>query len=351
MSHKMTPAAAAVRPRIRRVSTISSEPAALSGSSSRPGPAAAGAPSPQAPERGWSWRLLRSFHVTGIFWYRFHGFVIRATPEPLLEAVATFFAIFFYVCLRRIGAAIAANLEAALGPCGFAERQRRIFRTIWSFGWCMNERTERLTTDRPFRIETEGIAIWNELTRGGRGIVLVTAHVGNYEVGSMMPAQVEQRQVHLVREPEPEAATQAYVQGVITRFSQEGFQQHFQADDPSLGVALYAALRRGEIVAIQGDRPRAGAEAVDTTLFGRPFALPPGPAALARAASVPMLPVFVFREGRRHYRVVFRPPIAVPRTADRRADVASAMRQVAAEIERAIRRAPDQWFCFRRLWP
>jgi lauroyl/myristoyl acyltransferase len=255
--------------------------------------------------------------------------VIRATPEPLLEAVATVFAIFFYLCLRRIGAAIAANLAVALGPCGFLERQRRVFRTIWSFGWCMNERTERLTTDRPFRIETEGIDIWNELTRGGRGIVLV----------------------HLVREPEPEAETQAYVQGVITRFSQEGFQEHFQTDDPSLGVALYAALRRGEIVAIQGDRPRAGAETVDATLFGRSFALPPGPAALARAASVPMLPVFVFREGRRRYRVVFRPPIAVARTADRRADMAAAVRQLAGEIEGAIRRAPDQWFCFRRLWP
>jgi len=321
------------------MSTISSEPAALSGPSS-----------PHAPERGWSWRLLRSFHVTGIFWYRFHGFVVRTTPEPLLEAVAAFFAVFFYLCLRRIGAAIAANLEAAVGPCGFVERQRRIFRTLWSFGWCLNERTERLTTDRPFRVDTEGLEIWNDLARTGTGIVLVTAHVGNYEVGSMLPAQLERRRVHLVREPEADAEAQAYVQGVIARFAQEGFQEHFQTDDPSLGVALYGALRRGEIVAIQGDRPRAGAPAVETGLFGRPFAMPPGPAALARAASVPLLPVFVFRAGRRHYRIVFRPPILVARTADRRADVARGVRQVAAEIEAAIRRAPDQWFCFRPLW-
>jgi lauroyl/myristoyl acyltransferase len=331
------------------VSTISSEPAALSGSSSprEPGSAAA----PHAPERGWSWRLLRSFHVTGIFWYRFHGFVIRTTPEPLLEIVAAFFATFFFLCLRRIDAAIASNLDIALGPCGFVERQRRIFRTIWSFGWCLNERTERLTTDRPFRIDTEGLAIWNDLARTGTGIVLVTAHVGNYEVGSMLPAQLERRRVHLVREPEADAETQSYVHGVIARFAQEGFEEHFQTDDPSLGVALYAALRRGEIVAIQGDRPRAGAPAVDAALFGRPFPLPPGPAALARAASVPMLPVFVFREGRRRYRIVFRPPIAVARTTDRHADVAAAVRQVAGEIEGAIRRAPDQWFCFRSLWP
>jgi len=306
---------------------------------------------PHAPERGWSWRFLRSFHVTGIFWYRFHGFVIRTTPEPLLEAVAAVFAVFFFLCLRRIGAAIAANLEAVLGPCGFVERQRRIFRVVWSFGWCFNERTERLTTDRPFHIETEAIDVWNDLARTGEGLVMVTAHVGSYEVGSMMPAQAEDRPVHLVREPEADAETQAYVAGVLATFTQRRFREHFQSGDPALGIVLLDALRRGEIVAMQGDRPRTGTPSVEATLFGRPFPLPPGPAALARAASVPMLPVFVFREGRRRYRIVFRPPIRVPRTADRRDDVARAMRQVAAEIAWAIGHAPDQWFCFRRLWP
>jgi KDO2-lipid IV(A) lauroyltransferase len=63
-----------------------------------------------------------------------------------------------------------------------------------------------------------------------------------------------------------------------------------------------------------------------------------------------MLPVFVFREARRSYRVVFRPPIRVERSADRSADLARAMTRVAADIEWAIRRKPNQWFCFRRLW-
>jgi lauroyl/myristoyl acyltransferase len=306
---------------------------------------------PHAPERGWSWRLLGRFHITGIFWYRVHGFILRVVPEPLLEAVAACFAALFFVCLRRIRSAVAANLEAVLGPCGWRERQRRIFRVIWSFGWCMNERTERLTTDRPFVIETEALDLWHEATRGGRGLILITAHIGNYEVGSMMPAQKEGRRVHLVREPEGDPEAQAYVKGVLDRFSQHRFEEHFATGDPSLGLALLAALRRGDIVALQGDRPRTGAPAIPVRLFGRPFELPHGPAALARVAGVPMLPVFVFREGRRRYRIVFRPPIEVERTAPRETSIARAMEQVAAEIEGAIRREPYQWFCFRRLWP
>jgi KDO2-lipid IV(A) lauroyltransferase len=126
---------------------------------------------------------------------------------------------------------------------------------------------------------------------------------------------------------------------------------HFQSDDPLQGMQLVDALRRGEIVAVQGDRPRTGGRSIDATLFGRPFPLPPGPAALARTAGVPLLPVFVFREGRRRYRVVFRPPIHASLAEAAGADRAATMRRVAVEIEWAIRRAPHQWFCFKRLWP
>jgi KDO2-lipid IV(A) lauroyltransferase len=313
-------------------------------------PAAAPAGPPHAPERGRAWRILGSFHVTGIFWYRFHGWIIRTVPERLLGVVARLFAVFFYLSLRRIRQAVASNLDAALGPCGFVERERRIFRTIWSFGWCLNERTERLTTTRPFRIQTEGLALWNETARPGQGLLLVTAHIGNYEVGSMLPAQREHRRVHLVREPEVDAEAQAFVQGVLEGAAHSRFTTHFQTGDPALGLELLEALRKGEIVAVQGDRPRMGAQTIAATLFGRPFPLPPGPAALARLAEVPLLPVFVFREARRSYRVVFRPPIRVEHSADRAADLARAMGLVATEIEWAIRREPNQWFCFRRLW-
>jgi lauroyl/myristoyl acyltransferase len=306
---------------------------------------------PHAPERGWSWRLLGSFHVTGVFWYRFHRWIIRWVPAGLLGVVSVTFASIFFVCLRNIRAAIASNLEAVLGPCGWWERQRRIYRTRWSFGWCLNERYERLITDRPFRIESEALQHWNDVARRDRGLVLVTAHLGNFEVGSMLPSQLERRRVHLVREPEADAHAQAFLESVLDGFSQARYTMHFQSDDPLQGMELLEALRRGEIVAVQGDRPRSGARSIDATLFGRPFPLPPGPAALARVADVPLLPVFVFREGRRRYRVVFRPPITAPRTDDRATDLATTMKQVAREIEWAIRREPHQWFCFKRLWP
>jgi KDO2-lipid IV(A) lauroyltransferase len=86
-------------------------------------------------------------------------------------------------------------------------------------------------------------------------------------------------------------------------------------------------------------------------MFGRPMPLPAGVIALARAAGAPILPVFVLREGRCRYRVIFRPPIEVPEHAGRDEAVAAAAQRIAAGLEEAIRRAPEQWFCFRALWP
>ena len=85
-------------------------------------------------------------------------------------------------------------------------------------------------------------------------------------------------------------------------------------------------------------------------MFGRPMPLPVGPAILARAADVPIVPIFSFLDDDFGLRAVVRPPITVGRTDDRDGDVLAAVTQVGAEIEWAIRQRPHQWFCFRRLW-
>jgi len=295
--------------------------------------------------------VLGDYHVTGLFWYRFHRWAMASMPDWTKSAIVVVFTTLFFPTIRNIRRAIAANLEAVLGPCGFFERQQRIFRTMYVFGWCLSERYERLVTDASFEVAVEAIEHWREVAASGRGVVMVTAHLGMYEAGSMLPASIDKRHVHLVREPEVDPRAQEFIRESVRSVEGSHYTMHFQTDDPLQGMALLDALRRGEIVAMQGDRPRAGSRTVQGTLFGRPLALPSGPAILARTAGAPMLPVFAIREGRRRYRIVFGPPIDVPETGDRTADAAAAMGRVAAEVERAVRRAPHQWFVFRELWP
>jgi KDO2-lipid IV(A) lauroyltransferase len=304
---------------------------------------------PHAPEGGWARRLLGRFHVTGSFWYRFHGFGMSVLPDWGVFAVVHLFTAFFFVFLVRIGRAIGSNLEPVLGPCGFIERRRRVYRTMLTFAWCLSERYERLLTDKPFSIAID-LERWRRVARPGRGFIMVTAHLGNFEVGSMLPSFEESRRVIVVREPEVDPEAQRYIKQTLEQASGGRWVNFFQGDDPLSGIFLLETLREGGIVGVQGDRPHAGGRAVEASLFGMPFALPAGPAALARSAEVPLVPVFVLREGRRAYRIEIADPIEVLRTREREADVAAAMRRVAVEIERAIASAPHQWFCFRQLW-
>ena len=306
---------------------------------------------PHAPEKGRAARLLGDFHVTGLFWYRLHRWAVARLPAWALAPLVAVFTVFFFLTILKIRRAIASNLVPVLGPARWLERQRRIFRTLHAFAWCLTERYERLVTDRPFEVEVEAMEHWDAVAQSGRGFVMVTAHLGLYEVGSLFPSVQEARHVHLVREPEVDPRAQEFIRQCVAPVQGAHYTMHFQNGDPLQGVMLAEALDRGEIVAIQADRPRSGGRTVDGILFGRPFSLPAGPAALARTAGVPMLPVFAFRVRRRGIRIVFRPPIEVPRTAERGADFAVAMRRVAGEIEAAIRRAPHQWFVFRELWP
>jgi len=301
---------------------------------------------PHAPEGGWSRRLLGRFHVTGVFWYRFHRWGVSILPDWGVRLCIALFTAFFFVFLRKIRRAIAANLDVVLGPCGFLERQRRIHATMREFAWCLSERYERHATSRQVRIEAEGLENWRAVAGGGRGFILVTAHLGNFEVGSMLPAE-RGRHVYVVREREVDPRAQLFVAKMLRRAGGANYTTIFEGDDPLQGMKLLDALRRGDIVAVQGDRPRSGGRNVETNLFGRPFPLPAGPAALARAAEVPLLPVFVFRTGRLSYRLAMRPPIEPRLGAGSREAQREIVQAMAREVEWAIREAPHQWFCFR----
>jgi lauroyl/myristoyl acyltransferase len=304
---------------------------------------------PHAPQAGWARRLLGPFHVTGVFWFRLHRLGVTIVPARAFGFFIALFTTFFWIALRKIRAAIASNLEPVLGPCGWWQRQRRMYRTFWKFAWCLSERYERLSTDREFKVKLENDEVWRELTGGEQGFILVTAHLGNWEMGSMLPASRDRRRIHVVREAETDPRAQRFIEGLIRARGGDLYVTHF-AENPQLGLDLLDALRQGEIVALQGDRPRAGGRTAEVTLFGRPFHLPIGPAALARAAGVPLVPVFVFREGRLSYRCEVRPPIRVAHGPERQRDLEEALERFAADLESAIRRDPHQWFCFRSLW-
>jgi lauroyl/myristoyl acyltransferase len=296
-------------------------------------------------------RLLGPFYFTGVFWYRAHLLAARIIPDWLMGSFLRVFTFGFYLALGNLRRALGANRELIEGPVGFLGRHRRAWQTLHTFAWCLTERYEQFVPGKESEIRIENAEHWRALTGSNKGFVLATAHIGNWELGSRTPVSRESRIVNLVREQEIDPRSQAFVSALLAGAGGEGYRTHFASDDPSLGVRLLDALRSGEIVALQVDRPRAGGQVERVELFGTPYEFPVGPVALARLAGVPILPVFTLREGRRRYCSRFSPPIEIAAGPDRASDIREGLRRLAREIETVISENSAQWFCFREVRP
>ena len=302
---------------------------------------------PQAPQAGPFRRLLGRFYFNGVFWYRFHHWAATTIPGWVLAILMWPFAFVFYWALHSVRHALRRNHRMIDPEAGWLTLHWRALRTVHIFSWCLTERYKQFSPGAKFEIEYTGLDIWERVRNEDRGVIVVTSHIGGWEIGSAAaPGASETAEVHVVREREANEKAQAFVEGLLQDLGGHQYTTHFADDNPSLGMDLLAALRDGGVVALQGDRPRAGAQVERVELFGHTVSLPPGPVQLARIAGVPLIPVFTFREGRGQYRVEMREPIPIARTKDRLGDVHEAVQLLANDIEEAIRQYPLQWFCF-----
>jgi lauroyl/myristoyl acyltransferase len=171
------------------------------------------------------------------------------------------------------------------------------------------------------------------------GVVSVTAHVGNWELAGRLLANQRARRTHVVVTAEEAPALSRWVR-------RDGDGVRFVArSHPGIGVELLAALRRGEIVALQGDRAIGTRGDTPLTFFGRPAPFPLGPFILARAAGVPVVPAFCLLDASRRYTVRVEPPIVVERGGE-----AAAAQAWVATLEDVVRAHPTQWFNFYDPW-
>ena len=177
----------------------------------------------------------------------------------------------------------------------------------------------------------------------GAGVVVVTAHLGNFSVAPLYAAVVGVPSTVAMEELQPPALYDLIAglrAGTGVRVAPAG---------PSGLRAMLATLRRGEPLVLVGDRDITGT-GVDVTFFGRPARLPSGPAFLAHRTGAILLPMYTVRIARDRSVVRVLEPIEPARTGDRDADVIATTTRLAAVLETAIRAAPEQWVVLQSVW-
>ncbi len=269
-------------------------------------------------------------------------------PESWRRVAPPVFGSAFWAALPRVRRVVTDNQARILSlPRGSFAARRAAHALFVEYAHCLTDSLELTAKpDRPFPHRILGREHMVDARREGRGVVVVTAHTGSWEVGGRCLSEDQAMNVTLVMAAEENVGTRGYASELRRRAGTEVV--YADGHDPGTALTLLARLRELGAVAVQLDRAPPSNTPVDVTMFGANWALPRGPFRLAQAAGAPVIPIFIHRVGYRTYEVVVDPAIAVPRKGGPDA-VASAARSAAASLERFVRAHPDQWFHFQPI--
>ena len=282
-----------------------------------------------------------------IYWfYRGVAFFIRLLPLPVAYWLGLRICDLFYFLNRRGRRAVRENLRVVYEHQGLLPSRRLLDgcarKTFQYFGKYLADfiRYRKLTPEGVReRVSIQGLEQLDAIRASTRGSILLTAHVGNWELGGAFIASMG-IPLHAVVRPVPSPA----LERIFNFFREQRGLRVIPLDKAGLGVVK--ALKRGETVALVGDRDFTG-NGRPWKFFGRDVSLPRGAAWFAHRLGVPIYMGFVVRAPDDTFILRLHPPIdpaQVPTEEEIQARIVRIM-------EDTIARDPCQWFIFDPFWP
>jgi uncharacterized protein len=197
-----------------------------------------------------------------------------------------------------------------------------------------------------WNIRWKGWEIYQASQARGRGVLLVTPHLGNWEIGG---AYLPRKGIKLLvlTQPEPDPRLTAMRQAARAL---RGVETLVVGEDAFAFIEIIKRLQAGATVALLMDRP-AAPTAVTVQLFGRPFSASIAAAELARASGCAILPACIVRtdEG---YAGEIQPEIQYDRALiGNRAARVQLTQEIMRVFEPVIRQHITQWYHFVPIWP
>ena len=261
---------------------------------------------------------------------------------------------------RRLGAALGAaagaldrrrrriardNLAQALPELAAGERERIVGACFRHFGSAFCDALSAARFDAPElcrRVTWEGFEHLLDAERAGRGVIVLAAHFGNWEV---VPAALGATHgpMAAVGRPVDNPRIDRLVQRLRTRFGNRSLAKRGAVRE------MFRVLAQGGRLGLLIDQRVRPEEAIDVPFFGRPALTSPIVARLALKTGAPVAPVAAYQEPGGRYRIAFAPPLW-PEGRDDAATTFAFTRRCLAASESVIRRHPEQWLWLHNRW-
>ncbi|MBL9137325.1 MAG: hypothetical protein JNK85_15740 [Verrucomicrobiales bacterium] len=254
----------------------------------------------------------------------------------------------YFTLTNRVAYRSSADfLDRVLGTCSWWRRPWRVYRHFFSFGVTLLDRLAVISGKVAMECQFDGEPQFVEQLGKGKGIILVGAHLGSWEIGGHLLGRLGAPVNVVVLDKDEARLKRLYHDALDTR----SFRFLTTDGHPLRSIPIAAAVRRGEIVALLGDRTFGGADCA-VPFLGGSARFPTGPFLLAAATGAPLFQVFAVRERWGRYRFFTYPAEYVERAALRGgvAAVAPLVARYADRLAAVARAYPYQWHNYFPFW-
>jgi lauroyl/myristoyl acyltransferase len=272
--------------------------------------------------------------------------VMERLPRGLAYALAVLVARFAFVFATEARERLHENLRQALPEASPAYLRRVTWLNFRNhskaYADLMRLPRARVEALRPL-LTIKGMEHLEAARARGRGVLVVSAHMGSWEVvaaiwsATIAPVSLFAEELEPAQLYEWYRRTRARLGISVLPVTQAGLRE------------VLRALKAGEMVVTAIDRDVLGT-GEKMNFFGRPAPIPTGPAAIALRRGTPLLPVSVYRLPDDTFEAEGFPPIFPEPTDDREADVRRVTAQLLRQLEAIIRAHPEQWHMPHRIW-
>jgi KDO2-lipid IV(A) lauroyltransferase len=272
---------------------------------------------------------------------------VASLPEPLAFALGRLLGGLWYAVDGRHRRVALENLARAFGSRLTAAERKVIARKHFiHLGYtfvetCRLRGLGRAALERV--VEVEGAEHFERARERGRGVVVVTAHFGSWEVLTRAWLLVGEAAA-IVARPLDNPLLEAWIAGIRTAAGNRVISKRHAFQH------LVETLRRGGTVAMLIDQNVAREQGVFVDFFGTPACTTTAATLAARRTGAALLPVVCSRRAPGRFTIRIGKEIPVAATADLRRDILATTAEATAALEAFIREQPEQWFWVHRRW-
>ena len=282
--------------------------------------------------------------LTGL---RFIGFIDRIVGRYLSHAILFPVTLYFFVTHPRARRAS----RQFLATVGIPPTLHNSFRHFMNFSMSILDKVAAWYAPDRIRVTFPDSQMLADAVAGGRGVLLLSAHLGNLELARALATLIPGLRVNALVYTSNARKVTAMLEETSDKYHLRLI--HVQKIGPDTAVMLREKIAAGEVVVIVGDRTPVAEDSpvVEADFLGRPAPFAIGPYVLAHVLECPVYLFFCIRENS-DYRIHMEPfadRILLPRNGRMQAAADWAARY-AGRLADYARRFPLQWYNFFDFW-